>query len=132
MSVLLGIARCDFGPGRTRAPLTPTNLGRHNLYYQESPHDTVFSVAGPHEEDNVASEAEIQEEARRVRRLQLVVGLVMNLIGQDDDLPLEEAAELVAATRKYALNLFPDKEETYDMIYQSRFRRLMFEKYRTV
>ena len=80
----------------------------------------------------MASEAEIQEEARRVRRLQLVVGLVMNLIGQDDDLPLEEAAELVAATRKYALNLFPDKEETYDMIYQSRFRRLMFEKYRTV
>lgn len=80
----------------------------------------------------MASEAEIQEEARKVRRLQVVVGLVMNLIGQDDDLPLEEASELVAATRRYALSLFPDKEQTYDLIYQSRFRRLMFEKYRTV
>ncbi len=80
----------------------------------------------------MASEAEIQEEARKVRRLQLVVGLVMNLIAQDDSLPLEEASELVASTRRYALNLFPDKGETYDLIYQPRFRRLMFEKYRTV
>ena len=82
--------------------------------------------------NEVASEAEIQEEARKVRRLQMVVNLVMNLIGQDDDLPLEQASELVAATRQYALSLFPDKEQTYDMIYQSRFRRLMFEKYRMV
>jgi hypothetical protein len=80
----------------------------------------------------VASEAEILEEARKVRRLQLVVGLVMNVISQDDGLRLEEASELVAATRKYALSLFPDKEQTYDLIYQSRFRRLMFEKYRAV
>jgi hypothetical protein len=80
----------------------------------------------------VASDAEILEEARKVRRLQLVVGLVMNVISQDDGLPLEEASELVAATRKYALSLFPDKEQTYDLIYQSRFRRLMFEKYHTV
>src|SRR5581483_10952272 len=63
---------------------------------------------------DVASEAEILEEARKVRRLQLVVGLVMNVISQDDGLRLEEASELVAATRKYALSLFPDKEQTYD------------------
>jgi hypothetical protein len=80
----------------------------------------------------VASEAEIREEARRVRRLQLVVDLVLNLIRQSDDLPVEEASELVAATRQFALNLFPDKEQTYDLIYQARFRRLLAEKYRTV
>ena len=67
-----------------------------------------------------------------VSRLQIVVDLVMNLLWQSDDMPVEEAAELVAATRQFALNLFPDKELTYDLIYQSRFRRLMAEKYRTI
>jgi hypothetical protein len=80
----------------------------------------------------VASEAEILEENRKVRRLQIVADLVMNLLWQSDDMPVEEAAELVAATRQFALNLFPDKELTYDLIYQSRFRRLMAEKYRII
>lgn len=77
------------------------------------------------------SEAEILEEARKVRRLQVVVDLVLTVIRQSD-LPVEEASELVAATRCFALNLFPDKAHTYDLIYQSRFRRLLFEKYRTI
>ncbi len=79
----------------------------------------------------VPSDAEIREERRKVRRLQIVVNLVMNLIRQSD-LPAEEASELVVATRRYALNLFPDKAQTYDLIYQPRFRRLMAEKYRMV
>lgn len=73
--------------------------------------------------------AEILEECRRVRHLQIVVDLVTNVIRQSD-LPVEEALELVAATRRFALNQFPDKAETYEMIYQSRFRRLLAEKYR--
>ena len=74
------------------------------------------------------TEAEILEEARKVRRLQRVVDLVMNAIGQTD-MPVEEAAQLVAATRQYALRLFPDKEQTYDLIYRPRFQRLLAEKY---
>ena len=74
------------------------------------------------------TEAEILEEARQVRRLQRVVDLVMNVIGQTD-MPVAEAEELVTATRSYALRLFPDKEQTYDLIYQPRFQRLMTEKY---
>lgn len=77
------------------------------------------------------SEAEIAAEARKVRRLQIVVDLVMNVIRQSD-LPVEEASQLVASTRRFALNLFPDKAHTYDLIYQSRFRRLLAEKYRMV
>jgi len=79
----------------------------------------------------MATQAEILEENRKVRRLQVVVDLVTNVIRQAD-LPVEEAAELVAATRRYALSLFPDKEETYELIYQSRFRRLMGEKYNVI
>jgi hypothetical protein len=45
-------------------------------------------------------------------------------------MPLDEALELVAATRVFALNLFPDKGSTYDLIYQSKFERLLAEKYK--
>ena len=79
----------------------------------------------------MASAEEIREENRRVRRLQIVVDLVTSLLYQSD-LPVEEAAALVAQTRQYALHLFPDKEQTYDLIYQSRFKRLLAEKYRMV
>jgi hypothetical protein len=79
----------------------------------------------------VASQDEIWEENRKVRRLQTVVGLVTNVIRQSD-LPVEEALELVANTRQFALRLFPDKESTYDLIYQPRFRRLLSEKYKII
>lgn len=77
------------------------------------------------------TEAEIREENRKVRRLQIVVDLVSNVIRQSE-MPIEEALEMVASTRRYALRLFPDKEFTYDLIYQPRFRRLLGEKYRIV
>ena len=75
------------------------------------------------------SEEEIRDENRKVRRLQIVVGLVMNVLWQSD-LPISEASEMVAETRRYALQLFPDKEFTYDLIYAPRFRRILSEKYR--
>ena len=77
----------------------------------------------------MAGESEIREEARRVRRLQLVVGLTMNVIATSD-LTVEEASTMVAATRRYALTLFPDKAATYDLIYAPRFQRLMSERFR--
>jgi hypothetical protein len=72
---------------------------------------------------------EIAEEARKVRRLQLMMDLVMNVIGQNDQMPVEEASELVASARRAALNLFPGKELAYDLIYRPRFQRLLHEKY---
>lgn len=77
------------------------------------------------------TEAEIQEESRKVRRLQLVVDLVTNVLWQSD-IPLEEASELVAQTRQFALSLFPGQDQTYQLLYQSRFRRLLAEKYRLI
>ena len=77
------------------------------------------------------TQAEIEEENRRVRRLQIVVSLVMNTIAQSD-IPIEEASELVASTRQFALRLFPDKELAYDLIYAPRFKRLLSERYRIV
>jgi hypothetical protein len=74
-------------------------------------------------------DAAIREETRRLRRLQLAVRLVMNIISQGN-LPFEEASEMVAATRRVALNLFPGKEQAYDLLYQPRLQRLLVQKYR--
>ncbi len=79
----------------------------------------------------MASETEILEENRKVRRLQMVVDLVTNVLRQSD-VSVEEASELVAATRQFALRLFPDKALTYDLIYKPRFQRLLTEKYKMV
>jgi hypothetical protein len=72
---------------------------------------------------------EIDEESRRVRRLRIVVTLALNVIAQGD-VPIEEAHHLVAATRRIALELFPGKEEVYDLIYGPKFQRLIREVYR--
>ena len=50
------------------------------------------------------------EEARRLRRLQVMMNMVISVISQDADLTLEEAAEMAAGARRAALAMFPDKE----------------------
>jgi hypothetical protein len=71
-----------------------------------------------------------KDEARRLRRLQVMIGMVMSVIGQDPNLTLEEAAELAASARRAALSMFPGKELAYDMIYRPRVQRLMNERFR--
>jgi len=72
---------------------------------------------------------EIDEESRRLRRLRIVVNLALNVIAQGE-VPIEEAHNLIAATRRLALQLFPGKGEVYDLIYRPKFQRLINEVYR--
>ena len=72
---------------------------------------------------------ELKEEEARLRQLRLVVGLTMSTIGQTN-VSLEEASQLVTATRELALRLFPGKEFAFDLIYLPRFRRLLAERVR--
>ena len=74
--------------------------------------------------------SEHMEEARRLRRLQVMINMVMSVISQDPDLTLEEAAEMAANARCAALNMFPDKALAYDLIYRPRLQRLMNERFR--
>ncbi len=75
------------------------------------------------------SPEELAEENKRTRRLQIVVSLVMNLINQRN-MPYAEAVEMVASTRRIALQLFPGKETAFDIIYLPRLKRLLNEVYR--
>ena len=71
-----------------------------------------------------------QEEARKIRRLQLMISMVMSVISQDPSLTLEEASEMAANAKRAALAMFPDKEFTYDILYKPRLQRLMNERFR--
>jgi len=73
---------------------------------------------------------EREEEARKIRRLQLMMSMVMSVIGQDPSLTLEEASELAAGAKRAALAMFPDKELAYDLLYKPRLQRLMRERFR--
>jgi hypothetical protein len=76
------------------------------------------------------SPEELQEESRKIRRLQIVINMVMQVIAQDSTLTVDEASEMVADTRKAALAMFPDKELAFNLIYWPRLQRLMRERYR--
>jgi hypothetical protein len=76
------------------------------------------------------SPQEKQEEQRKIRRLQMMMDMVISVISQDEKLTVDEAAELVADSKKAALAMFPDKELAYNIIYRPRLQRLMRERYR--
>ena len=77
-----------------------------------------------------AESAEHHEEAKKIRRLQIMISMVMSVISQDPNLSVEEASELVAGTKRAALAMFPDKELAYDILYKPRLQRLMNERFR--
>ena len=70
------------------------------------------------------------EEARRIRRLQFMMNMVMQVIQQDSTLPVEQASEMCADARRAALAMFPDKALAFDLIFWPRLQRLMRERYR--
>jgi hypothetical protein len=73
---------------------------------------------------------ELEEEAKKIRRLQLMISMVMSVIGQDPNLTLAEASELAAGAKKAALAMFPDKELAFDLLYKPRLQRLIRERFR--
>jgi hypothetical protein len=74
--------------------------------------------------------SEQEQEARNIRRLQVMISMVMSVISQDPSLTVEEASALAANAKRAALAMFPDKELAYDLLYKPRLQRLMNERYR--
>lgn len=74
--------------------------------------------------------SEGDQEAKNIRRLQIMISMVMSVIGQDPNLTIEEASELAAGAKRAALAMFPDKELAYDLLYKPRLQRLMNERFR--
>jgi hypothetical protein len=75
-------------------------------------------------------QTESADEAKRLRRLQVMMSMVSSVISQDPSLTIEEASELAAGAKRAALAMFPDKELAYDLLYKPRLQRLMRERFR--
>lgn len=76
------------------------------------------------------TETERQEEEKKVRHLRRLVDFTFTLaLIAQSRISLEEAHRLVDGVRRHAYQLFPDKKETFELIYTPRFRRLIAEKF---
>jgi hypothetical protein len=81
--------------------------------------------------EGVAISAEERaEEQKLIRRLQMMMNMVMQVIAQDGSLTVDDAAQMIADSRRAALAMFPGKELAYDLIWRPRFQRLMRERFR--
>ena len=67
-------------------------------------------------------------ENRKVRGLKRAVDAAYALILQAD-ITIDEALDIVNATKRRALSLFPDKERTYNLIYAPRLLRAVQERF---
>jgi hypothetical protein len=75
--------------------------------------------------------AEKEEERRKLRRLQILVGMVSSILSQDPHLTRRGAQRLIADCKTAALTMFPDKELAFDLIYQPRLERVVQERFRS-
>ena len=74
----------------------------------------------------MATRQQLEDETRRVRKVRQLVDLATSLIMQAR-MSRSEAEELVATVRERILQLFPGAEDTYEVVYARRFRRLIDE-----
>ena len=81
-----------------------------------------------HEPIQEYTEAEKREEDRKIRHLRRLVDFSLALIAQSR-MPIEEAQAIFQGVRKQAIYLFPGKEDTFELLYTPRFRRLIAEKF---
>lgn len=67
---------------------------------------------------------DLRDEQRRMRRVRFIVDFTVSVL-QQSRMSRREGEELVAAARDRILELFPGREETYDILYSRRFARLI-------
>src|ERR1700733_8209324 len=93
------------------------------------PEEALQGVANPKPATRSPEEL---EEQRQIRRLQMMMNMVMQVIAQDSSLSVDDASQMIADARIAALTMFPGKELAYDLIWKPRFQRLMQERFRLV
>lgn len=94
------------------------------------PQSTGESTSDSTQSNFLADQAAALEETKLIRRLQMMMNMVMQVIAQDASLTVEDASQMIADARSAALAMFPGKELAYDLIWRPRFQRLMRERFR--
>jgi hypothetical protein len=70
---------------------------------------------------------ELREEERKIREMRCLVDITTMVIAQGN-ISVLEACALIRLTRQHVLELFPDKEAVFDLIYRPRFARIIQER----
>ena len=70
---------------------------------------------------------EIRRENIKIRRVRLLVDFTCSILAQTE-LSAVEMLHLVENTKMRVLDLFPDKESTYNLIYKPRFERIIRQR----
>lgn len=71
----------------------------------------------------------LREEEKKLRLVRFIVDLNQAVLMQQADLTLREAFDILSNTRKAVLNLFPGKEDVFELLYTPRFRRIIRERF---
>jgi hypothetical protein len=71
----------------------------------------------------------LREEERKLRMLRFIVDLNQAILVQQSDLTLREAFDILKSTRQAALNLFPGKDDVFELLYTPRFRRIIRDRF---
>ena len=74
--------------------------------------------------EGMINKQEILEEDNRIERLKLIVDSAAYKL-QHSVLTWDDARRVVEDTKGLALELFPDKEDLFDLIYKPRFYRII-------
>ena len=74
-------------------------------------------------------EAALQEEQDRVRRMRLLVDVTAQVLSEDETLTFCEALRLIEAARTAVLRLFPDKDDTFNLVIRPRLERIVNERF---
>ena len=72
----------------------------------------------------------LREEEGRLRRLRLLVDVTAQVLSEDEQLTFCEALRLVEAARTAALRLFPEKNDTFELVIRPRLNRIILERFR--
>lgn len=71
----------------------------------------------------------IEEEQTKIRRLRFLVDLTTSVLYQDEKMTIQEARVIVRNTEKAILAMFPDKQQTFDIVLLPRFERILQERW---
>ncbi|HLE60679.1 MAG TPA: hypothetical protein VI700_04005 [Thermoanaerobaculaceae bacterium] len=71
----------------------------------------------------------LHEEEQRLRRLRLLVDVTAQVLAEDQSLTFCEALRLIEAARSASMRLFPDKEQTFDLVIRPRLERIVHERF---
>lgn len=71
----------------------------------------------------------MEEEKKKIACLRVLVDLATNVLYQDAGLTYGEARQIVRNMEKAVLKMFPDKQQTFDIVLRSRFERILQERW---